>query len=281
MSANSALRRAAKIILYPVLNDRVYKYFQAAAKAWDIRSGNWSEPELDLIPHAVRAGETALDIGANYGLYSFHLARAVGPTGRVYAFEPVPFTFEALSLASRLMRLRNVELIQKGCSDKPGVLRFAVPVQTSGALSAGQAYIGTRNDSRAGSESQVRWSETKEVTCEVVALDDVIPASAEVSLIKCDVEGAEFFAFRGADKLISEHLPTIICEVNPWFLEGFEITLDQLANLFFDKGYRLYFYDLSNGAKRLRGVDLKDVVEDNYVFIHPTRLERFTSLLQS
>jgi FkbM family methyltransferase len=281
MSANSALRRAAKVILYPVLNDRVYKYFQAASKAWDIRSGNWSEPELDLIPLAVREGETALDIGANYGLYSYHLARALGPTGRVYAFEPVPFTFESLSLAAWLLRLRNVELIEKGCSDKPGVLRFAVPVQTSGALSAGQAYIGTRNDSRAGSESQVRWSETKEVTCEVVALDDVIPASAEVSLIKCDVEGAEFFAFRGADKLISEHLPTIICEVNPWFLEGFEITLDQLAGLFFDKGYRLYFYDLRNGAKRLREVDLKDVVEDNYVFIHPTRLERFTSLLQS
>src|SRR5947208_12661461 len=99
-------------MLYPLLNQGAYKYFQGLSKAWDIRSGSWSEPELDLIPFAVRPGETAVDVGANYGLYSFHLSKAVGPAGRVYAFEPVPFTYETLRLVSKALRLRNVEMVE-------------------------------------------------------------------------------------------------------------------------------------------------------------------------
>ena len=109
--------------------------------------------------------------------------------------------------------------------------------------------------------------------------EHIIPASAEVSLVKCDVEGAEYFALRGADKLLSRNLPSVICEINPWFLEGFNITLAQLAGLFFDKGYNLYFYDNGNEHKQLKRVELKDVVEDNYVFIHDDRRPLFHSIL--
>jgi FkbM family methyltransferase len=279
VSANSALRRLAKQILYPVVNDRSYKYFQGISKAWDIRTGSWSEPELDLIPFAVRPGETVLDIGANYGVYSYHLSRAVGSSGRVYAFEPVPFTYATLQLVAKILRFRNVELIEKGCSDKSGEVTFAVPVQTSGAIAAGQAYIGGRDDARAGSEQQVRWAGTKSIVCEVVALDEFLPQTSELSFIKCDIEGAELLAFRGAEKLISRFLPSVVCEINPWFLEGFGIRLEQLTGFFFDRGYGLYFYSVENQQRRLRAVEVKDVVEDNYLFIHPQRRSRFAALL--
>jgi hypothetical protein len=49
LGANSAVRKAAKTILYPLTNEKTYKYVQAASKAWDIKSGGWSEPELDLV----------------------------------------------------------------------------------------------------------------------------------------------------------------------------------------------------------------------------------------
>src|SRR5882762_9786760 len=101
MPANSALRRVTKKVLYGFLGDSSYKYFQAVSKAMDIRKGSWAEPELDLIALAVKPSETALDLGANYGLYSYHLSRALGSSGRIYAFEPVPFTFSTLRLVSR------------------------------------------------------------------------------------------------------------------------------------------------------------------------------------
>lgn len=277
MGANSAARRLVKKALYPVLNEHTYVYFQALAKAWDIRNGKWSEPELELIPHAVRAGETALDVGANYGLYSYHLSRA--RQVHVYAFEPVPFTFRTLALVARILRFRNVELVEKGCSDRAGRISFTVPVQASGAMAAGQAYIGGRDDERVGREAQVRWVGTRDVTAEVVALDEFVPRSESVSLIKCDVEGAELLAFRGAERLIGEHLPTVICEINPWFLEGFRLKLEELLDFFDARGYRLYRYVGEDGQRRLREVTASEVEEDNYVFIHPSRGERFEGLM--
>jgi len=280
MPANSALRRAIKKLLHSVLGDSSYKYFQAISKAKDIRNRSWSEPELDLIPLAVKKGETALDLGANFGLYSYHISRALGSGGRVYAFEPVPFTFETLRVVSRILNFRGVTLLEKGCSDKAGKISFEVPVQESGAYAAGQAYIGGRRDDRSGKETQVRWASTKEVVGEVVALDDFLPAIDDLSLIKCDVEGAELFAFRGARKLISKHLPTVICEINPWFLEGFDVRLEDLVAFFVELGYQLYHYRTEEEGPGLFPVALKDVVEDNYVFIHPQRTSRFSPLLR-
>src|SRR6476469_1137711 len=92
MAANSLPRRVIKKLLAPVLGERSYAVFQALAMGWDIRSGSWTEPELELIPLAVRPGDTVLDIGANFGLYAYHMGRAVGPSGKVYCFEPIPFT---------------------------------------------------------------------------------------------------------------------------------------------------------------------------------------------
>lgn len=277
MGANSAARRLVKKALYPVLNEHTYVYFQAVAKSWDIRKGRWSEPELDLIPLAVRAGETALDVGANYGLYSYHLSRVPGV--RVYAFEPVPFTFRTLAMVARLLRFRGVELVEKGCSDRAGRISFTVPVQASGAMAAGQAYIGGRDDTREGREKQVRWAATRDVTAEVVALDEFLPRVESLSLIKCDIEGAELLCFRGAERLIGEHLPTVICEINPWFLEGFGIKLEELLGFFDERGYKLYRYVEDGARRRLREVAAGDVEEDNFIFIHPSRLERFKGLL--
>lgn len=280
MGANSALRKAAKTLLYPVTNERTYKYVQAVSKALDIRRGNWSEPELDLLKIGLKDGETALDIGANYGIYAYHMSRAVGKSGKVYSFEPVPFTFETLKIVARILGFaNNVELVEKGCSDENGTIKFSVPVQQSGAYSAGQAYIGERDDDREGKETQIRWVNTKEVEAQVVRLDDFLPETENIPFVKADIEGAELLCFRGAEKLFTKHLPTTVCEINPWFLEGFGIQLDELTDFFFDKGYELYFYDNNNGRKQLRKVSVRDVVEDNYVFLHPSRSERYSHLL--
>ncbi len=281
MGANSLLRKVTKRLLYPLTNEKTYKYLQAASKSWDIKKGSWSEPELDLVKLGLREGETALDIGANFGLYSNAMSRAVGKTGKIYAFEPIPFTYSTLVLVAKLLGFsRNVELVNKGCSNENGKITFSLPTQESGAASTGQAYIGVRNDDHAGKEQQVRWVGVREIEAEVVRLDDFLPEIEELSFIKADIEGAELFCFRGAEKLIRKHLPVVVCEINPWFLEGFGVTLKELTDFFFDLGYKMYFYEGENGAQRLREIPVNEVVEDNYVFLHPSRGERFSSVLK-
>jgi FkbM family methyltransferase len=280
MAANSPLRRIIKRVLAPFLPQGSYSYLHSLSMARDIRSGTFSEPELDLIPFAVRAGETVVDVGANFGLYTYHLSRAVGPSGKVYAFEPIPYTSATLRRVVRRLGIGNAEIVAKGCSERAGRVTFRLPLAASGAVSAGQAHIGRRDDERAGWESQVRWEKTVNVDCEVVSLDDVLPDVPEISLIKCDIEGAELLAFRGAERTFARHKPTVICEINPWFLEGFGIGLGELIGFFTDRGYGLYRYD--DRGRSLRPVDDPATVdEDNYVFIHAERLERFRGLLPS
>ena len=97
MAANSLTRRMVKRALAPVVGTRPYQLAQSLSMGWDIRTGGWSEPELSLIPHVVKPGDNVIDIGANYGLYAYHLGRSVGPTGKVYAFEPIPYTCASFS----------------------------------------------------------------------------------------------------------------------------------------------------------------------------------------
>lgn len=277
MPANSRARKLLKRVLMPLLNERTYRWFQCAAMAWDIRRGTWQEPEMELLPYALRAGESAVDVGANYGVYSYRMSKLLGPSGKVYAFEPVPYTYETLRMTTKILGVRNVEIVPKGLSDRAGKITFELPVQTSGAPAAGLAHIAGRNNDRPGKESQIRYPGSKMVEGEVIRLDDYLPSGVDIPLVKCDIEGAELMAFRGAAATIDRCLPTVICEINPWYLEGFGLRVDDVTQFFFTRGYRLYFYD--DKQRRLVPKAAPDVVEDNYVFVHPRRADRLASLL--
>jgi FkbM family methyltransferase len=276
MGANSFLRRIVKKAIHPFLSENYYIKIQAASQARDISSGNWFEPEIELLKYAVKQGDSVLDLGANFGQYAFYLSKAVGETGRVYSFEPIPYTFQTCCLVLEKLGIKNAEIINKGCGNENNKITFSIPLQESGAFAAGQSYIGTRNDEHEGKEKQVRWQGTKDIECEIIRIDDFLPNLANLSLIKADVEGAELFAFQGAEKLIDKYLPTIICEINPWFLDGFGVKLNDLTDLFFSKGYKMFFY--KDG--KLSEIKVEDVVEDNYVFIHPTNFSKFSELIK-
>ena len=279
MPPNSQLRRAAKQGLARLEGTGSYRYLQAASKAWDIRRGTWTEPELEIIAHAVKPGDTALDLGANFGLWTYHLGRAVGDSGRVLAFEPIPYTFGVLKTVTRVLRVGNAELFALGCGDRSHTVTFRAPLQDSGALSAGQVHFADRRDDRPGKEQQVRWSQTAEIKADVIALDEFLPPLRDLSFVKADIEGAEVFAFKGARRLLAEHRPTVVCEINPWYLEGFDQSVAELVGLFADEGYQLYRYG-DDGPHRLHAVSrAEDVTEDNYVFVHPSRSEPLRPLL--
>ncbi len=278
MAANSIPRRVFKRILAPLLPEQGYQLIQAAAMSWDIRSGALTEPELELIAYATRPGDTVLDIGANYGLYSYHLSRALGPRGKIFAFEPVPFTAQTFKIIAKILRFQNVELNEVGCGDKAGTLSFRVPISESGAIMAGVVHRADRDNNRDGQQRHARFEQSKEIQCPIVVIDDTLPAAiGDVSFIKCDIEGADYYALKGAAKLIAHHKPSVVCEINPWFLEGFGLTVEQLVSFFTDQGYRLYRYE----NHKLIHSQASDVFEDNWVFIHPSRESRFAGILSA
>jgi FkbM family methyltransferase len=275
MPANSLPRRIAKHLLAPVLNERSYSVLQAIAMGWDIRSGSWREPELELLRYAIRPGETAIDVGANYGLYAYHLSRIVGPKGKVYCFEPIPFTARTFRLIQRGLRFtHNVELINKGASEKSGRAQFTIPVLDTGAISAGLVHMG-RYDERPGKEGKANFA-TRQLECDIVAIDDYLYDLSDVALVKCDIEGADLFAMRGMKGILETHKPTVIIEIGPWYLDGFGIAVEDITRFFGGLAYAGYRYD----DGRLFRVEAADIVKErNWVFLHPSRRERFGDLL--
>src|SRR5208282_3272360 len=58
--------------------------------------GEFSEGEVGVYRQLVRPGDVVIDAGANNGVFTLVFARAVGPAGRVIAFEPQRVLFQTL-----------------------------------------------------------------------------------------------------------------------------------------------------------------------------------------
>lgn len=277
MGADSAFRRLLKNMLAPVLNEATYSSVQAIAKARDIKSRSWWEPELELCRRVLREGDRAIDIGANFGLWSYHLSQAVGTSGKVYAFEPIPFTARTFRKVARLLGFsRNVELFEAGCGERAGEVAFTLPVMESGAISAGIVHMQGRNDQRPGKDQHARFNKTKSVNARVVTIDETLAGIERLMLLKCDVEGADLFAMKGAARTLAKHKPVVVIEITPWFLEGFGLTVADVTGFFDGLGYRCYHYD-DDG--QFTPATRDSIVEDNWVFVHPDNQSRLSGAL--
>lgn len=259
-------RRLAKRLLRPLLPDRLYGPLHSLAKALDIRTGRWSEPEIALLAHLLRPGETAIDAGANHGLYTFHLSRAVGPTGRVHAFEPVPFTYDGLRRVSRLLALRNVQLVRSALGESPGEAEIVLPLQPSGALNTGLAHLAGHGD----------LARARRVGCRVLTLD-AFPLAGEVSLVKCDIEGAELLAMRGAERVLERDAPSLLLEVDPTLMGRYGLAPRDLSEHLAAHGYSPYRLRVHPGGRRLEPVPRLEV--GNHLFLHPRRRARVDDLI--
>ena len=59
--------------------------------------GEYEPAITKVIESIVNKGDCCLDIGANIGYFTLMLAKLVGPTGKVFAFEPDPRNISLLS----------------------------------------------------------------------------------------------------------------------------------------------------------------------------------------
>jgi len=76
--------------------------------------------ELSFARALVQPGDTVLDVGANIGYYTLNLARWVGPSGTVYAFEPDPTNFAILQKNVSVNSLKNVRIHNCALTDYDG-----------------------------------------------------------------------------------------------------------------------------------------------------------------
>lgn len=153
------------------------------------------EPELAMLAKLVPRGGTAVDVGANQGLFSYALSYIAD---RVVAFEPNP---DYASFARWMLRGR-AEVHQLALSDASGRGTLYVPLSDDGMV---LHFAGSLQRTH----SQFRSMETHDV--DIRTLDGF--GLVDVRFIKADVEGNEREVLDGARTTIARDRPTILLEL--------------------------------------------------------------------
>jgi FkbM family methyltransferase len=145
---------------------------------------------LPLIPE----GGTVVDIGAFIGDHTAAYKKKVGPTGKVYAFEPNPEAFECLAYNCPDCDCRDIALTWYEFED-----------------------LKMRKESNAGATYTTLLENG--VPCRCSYLDTQLFGIDRCDFIKIDVEGDELKVLIGAERTIFEFQPVMLVEVNEPLLQ--------------------------------------------------------------
>ena len=171
-------------------------------------------------------GGTVIDVGASVGLHTLALARAIGPSGKLHAFEAEPRLEPFLRRTLNANGLHQVDLKILAVGAAHGEATFHVA-----------RTIGHSSLYALSSTAEVR----EDVTVKVRPLDELIPDNVQVDVIKIDVEGAELDVITGAEKTLTRSPNcAIVAELGPSHLDRVGISLADWLGAFTRFGFKAF-----------------------------------------
>lgn len=196
------------------------------------------EKDLKALRRILKPGQTFVDCGANIGLWTLTAAVALGPSGKVLAFEPNPLVFEKLCRGLAMQnpkKTARVEALPYALAEKPCSIFF-------------------RPDLEHNRSSVIDHLEPGAMSLAAVTLDSVA-GDQPVHGMKIDVEGFEQEVLLGAQKTLERCHPWIFIEWNA-DLSGIHRLDDWKAHSWLlQKGYRCHLPEklqiLPNGYQNL------------------------------
>ena len=198
------------------------------------------EPEtVSSYRKLVKSGDVVLDIGANIGAHSLLLAKAVGDSGKVYAFEPTDFAF---------MKLTKNRELNPNLAGRIDCLQYMLVDQEATDCLAPSLYSSWPLKDNTGLHEVHQGRLMTTISAKAKTLDSVVFSLMldRVDCIKLDIDGFECGMLRGAKEVLKKWHPVIIMELAPYALDEQGASLEELIALLKHQNYLLY--DLSNSA---------------------------------
>jgi FkbM family methyltransferase len=171
---------------------------------------------------SAQKGEVVFDIGGCYGDTALYFADKVGEEGKVFTFEFIP---------------GNIDIINQNLNINPE-LKKRISLITRPVWEASDMKVFFKDK---GSSSIVNFQEFDgyEGTTLTVSCDDFVEINKleKIDFIKTDIEGAESFAIRGAERTIKKFKPKLAISIYH-SMNDFVNIIEQIYNL--NTGYRFY-----------------------------------------
>lgn len=191
-------------------------------------SGAYEPEETSAIEALVRPGSVFVDVGANLGYFTCLAARAAGPAGRVFAFEPDRLNVRLLRRNVRANRLANVTVVPAAVGGRDGEI----------ALFRSEI---NHTDHRVYESGEGRSS----AKVRLLALDSFFPRGTRIDVLKIDIQGFEGQAFVGMERLLADQRDRIVI-LTEFFPEGLARAGSgpkELLGIFAAAGLRAWFVD--------------------------------------
>jgi FkbM family methyltransferase len=168
-----------------------------AAPGW--AHPNYTEPQvLHPLRDLIKPGQTAFDVGANFGFLSLAMSRRAGPRGAVCAFEANP----------EIARRCQAALVRAGCGNTQVISAAVYHTSRQRLL----LYLSENMVA----DSVARKISDRSIEVGTLALDDFVEDTALApDFVKMDVEGAEFDVLCGFRRTLDRHSPILILEQQP------------------------------------------------------------------
>lgn len=186
--------------------------------------GAHSPTLLRNLDRVVAAGDWVIDVGANVGLVASRLCRLVGPSGEVWAVEPLPRNVERLEALRDRNGLGQLTVLPVALSAEAGTARLRLPIRGGGAFGS---FVAT-------------WETCGEIDVTTARLDDLVAERrppGRLRLVKIDAEGFEPQVIAGATETLSTLRPLVLCEFNDILLHQAGTSSAELLGRFAALGY--------------------------------------------
>jgi len=216
---------------YPTGSDRTFEY-QGIKLSLDIHDYvshylyfGFKDRSHEKLMSLVKAGDTVLDVGTNYGSTILQFAKIITENGRAYGFEPDPVNFAICVKNLGLNNFHHISVENIGLGREEGELTLVVNTESNRGMNRVGVPVGGQEWHKVEMCRLDKWVQQNEID--------------KIDLIKIDVEGFEMEVLSGAARVLQMFSPDLFIELDDDNLRQQGANAKELVEFLETSGYRI------------------------------------------